>query len=78
MAELIEGQAVKCGMCGRDTTIQFVTEREGGKAYDLGCMHRNTVCPKCDVLVKDDSETILSVKPLCRTCNPEEFEDDDD
>lgn len=78
MKELEVNDAVVCGMCTRETTVQFVTDREGGKAYDLGCMHRNAVCPNCEVLVKDDSETILSVKPSCRTCNPEDFEDDDD
>jgi hypothetical protein len=78
MSEIDVGSTVTCGICSRETTVQFVTERDGGKAFDLNCMHRNTTCPTCQVLVRDDSETILSVKPLCKTCNPEEFEDDDD
>ena len=69
------GSNVTCGICNKETTVHFVTEREGGNAYDLNCMHRNAVCPTCNVLVRDDSETILAVKPLCRTCNPETFED---
>lgn len=72
------GSNVKCGICGKDTTVQFVTDREGGKAYDLNCMHRNAVCPTCGALAKDDSESILEVKPLCRTCSPEAFVEDDD
>ncbi len=78
MSEINVGSNVTCGICSRETTVQFVTEREGGNAYDLNCMHRNAMCPTCEVLVRDDSETILSVKPLCKTCSPEEFEDDDD
>ena len=78
MSALEVGSNVTCGICSKETTVQFVTEREGGNAYDLNCMHRNAVCPTCDVLVRDDSDTILSVKPLCKTCNPEAFTDEDD
>jgi hypothetical protein len=78
MSALDVGSNVTCGICSKETTVQFVTEREGGNAYDLNCMHRNAICPTCDVLVRDDSDTILSVQPLCRTCNPEAFEDDED
>ena len=78
MSALDVGSNVTCGICSKETTVQFVTEREGGNAYDLNCMHRNAVCPTCDVLVRDDSDTILSVEPLCRVCNPEAFEDDED
>jgi len=78
MSELDVGSSVTCGICSRETTIQFVTEREGGMAYDLNCMHRNAMCPACDVLVRDDSETILIVQPLCNTCNPEAFADEDE
>jgi hypothetical protein len=66
MSALDVGSNVTCGICSKETTVQFVTEREGGNAYDLNCMHRNAVCPTCDVLVRDDSDTILSVEPLCR------------
>ena len=77
MNDLEVGSSVKCGICGRETKVQFVTEREGGKAFDLDCMHRNALCPTCGVLVRDDSETIQKVEPLCRTCSPEAFEDGD-
>lgn len=72
------GTAVKCGICGRDVTVLFATERDGGTSYDLSCRHRNAMCPNCNVLVRDDSETLEKVVPLCRTCNPEAFEDEDD
>jgi hypothetical protein len=47
-------------------------------SYDLGCRHRNAMCPTCNVLVRDDSDVLEKVVPLCRICNPEAFEDDDD
>lgn len=72
------GAAVKCGICGRETTVLFTTEREGGTAFDLACRHRNTLCPTCNVLVRDDSDALEKVVPLCRTCSPEAFEDDED
>lgn len=78
MGELEVGSKVTCGICGRETNVQFVTDRIGGKAFDLNCMHRNALCPTCGALVRDDSDTILSVEPVCRKCNPEAFEDDDD
>lgn len=72
------GSAVVCGICGKDTKVSFKAEREGGSSYDLECLHRNGMCPNCNVLVRDDSDSIGKVVPLCRTCNPEAFEDDDD
>lgn len=73
------GSAVTCGMCGKETTVMFTAEREGGMSYDLDvCRHRNALCPNCNVLVKDDSDTIGKVVPLCKTCNPEAFIEDDD
>jgi len=72
------GSTVTCGICQRETTVQFVTDREGGKAFDLKCMHRNAICPTCGALAKDDSDHILTIKPVCRKCDPQEFEDDDD
>ena len=78
MAEITEGTAVTCGMCGKSTTVQFVTDRQGTPAYDLHCYHRNAVCSSCGKLVKDASEDIREVVPACRDCNPEMFEDDDD
>jgi hypothetical protein len=78
MSELNEGSAVTCGMCGKETTVQFVTDRQGTPAYDLTCFHRNAVCPTCGKLVKDASEDIRHVVPACRECNPEMFVDDED
>jgi len=78
MADIKEGTAVTCGMCGKETSVQFVTDRQGTAAYDLKCFHRNAVCPSCGKLVKDASETISEVVPACRDCNPEMFEDDDE
>jgi hypothetical protein len=72
------GSNVMCGICSKETTVQFITEREGGNAYDLNCMHRNAICPTCDVLARDDSDTVLAVQPLCKTCNPEAFTDEED
>jgi hypothetical protein len=78
MSEPGVGSNVTCGICGKETTVQFVTEREGGTGYDLNCMHRNTICPVCKALVRDDSDSIQKVEPLCKTCNPEAFEEDED
>ena len=78
MSEITEGTAVTCGICGKDTTVQFVTDRQGTHAYDLMCFHRNAVCSKCGNLVKDASEDIHAVVPACRDCNPEMFADEDD
>lgn len=78
MSEVNIGDQVVCGICGRDTSVQFITDREGGKAYDLNCMHRNTTCPTCGAIAKDGSESILSVKASCRKCDPQDFEYDDD
>ena len=72
------GTAVTCGICGQDTTVLFATEREGGVSFDLQCRHRNAMCPNCSVLVRDDSDSLGKVVPLCRTCSPEAFEDEDD
>jgi len=71
------GSPVKCGICGRDTTVMFTTDRENGTAYDLTCRHRNAMCPVCNVLVRDDSDVLERIAPLCRTCSPEAFEDDE-
>lgn len=78
MGQFDAGSAVKCGICGRDTTVLFATEREGGLSYDLACRHRNAECPVCNVLVRDDSDSLEKVAPLCRTCDPEAFDDDEE
>ena len=72
------GSAVECGVCGKKTIVSFVTDRQGTNAYDLECLHRNAVCPTCGSLVKDGSDSIFEVQPTCRTCNPSDFEEDDD
>jgi len=59
MSELDVGTNVTCGICGRETKVQFITDREGGKAFDLDCMHRNAICPTCNALVRDDSDQVL-------------------
>ena len=56
MISLTEGSAVTCGICNRETTVKFATERIGGTAYDLNCQHRNAYCEKCDILVADRSD----------------------
>ena len=78
METLKEGSAATCGICGKQTTVQFTTDRKGTTAYDLKCFHRNAICPICGKLVKDASEDIHDVVPACRDCNPEMFEDDDE
>lgn len=78
MISLTEGSAVKCGICKRDTTITFTTERTGGIAYDLACQHRNGYCETCDRLVPDRSETIQEVVPRCPKCDPEEAEPEEE
>ena len=78
METITEGSSVTCGMCGKQTTVNFVSDRQGTLAYDLHCFHRNAICPSCGKLAGDGSDTIHEVHPICRTCNPEEFEDDDE
>ena len=78
METLDVGGSVSCGICGKDTKIQFVTDREGGKAFDLECMHRNALCPNCNVLVRDDSDTVQKVEPLCKNCDPAAFADEEE
>jgi len=81
MSELDVGTNVTCGICGRETKVQFITDREGGKAFDLDCMHRNAICPTCGTLVRDDSDQVQKIEPLCKSCNPEAFveeEEDED
>jgi hypothetical protein len=78
METLTEGSAVTCGMCGKETTVNFVTDRQGTMAYDLKCFHRNAMCPNCGKLVKDASDDVHEVVVACRDCNPEMFVNEDD
>ena len=50
------GSAVTCGMCGKETKVSFITDRQGIQAYDLDCFHRNAYCEACGKLVKDASQ----------------------
>lgn len=83
MSAIVEGTAVTCGYCKKDTTVNFVSEREGGMSYDLKCFHRNAYCETCGTLVRDGSDVIETVQPLCPVCNADEIaalyaEDDDE
>lgn len=64
-----EGDAVTCGICRRETTVNFVSERGDKFSYDLNCRHRNGYCEACGKLVRDTSETISEVHPHCETCD---------
>lgn len=77
-----EGSAVTCGYCGKETSVNFIMERENGASYDLKCFHRNGVCPTCGALARDISEELEKVQPLCGVCDADELaarlaEDDD-
>lgn len=72
-----EGSAVSCGICGKETTVSFITDRQGTAGYDLACQHRNAYCEKCDKLVRDVSEVIQEVKPHCDTCDGSYYDDDE-
>jgi Fe2+ or Zn2+ uptake regulation protein len=78
MDEIKEGSAVTCGICSRETTVKFITDREGRSAYDLNCQHRNTICESCGAMVRDASDDILKVSAHCETCDGPYYTDDDD
>ena len=78
MEEIKQGDKVTCGICGKETEVTIVTEREGVKAYDLKCWHRNAHCPKCGALVRDASETVQEVHPHCEKCDGPYYDDDAD
>ena len=78
MEGIAEGSKVTCGICGKETEVTIVTEREGGKAYDLKCWHRNAECPKCGALVRDASDVVQQVKPHCEKCDGPYYDDDED
>jgi len=78
MEEIKEGTAVKCGICNRDTTVKFVTDREGKMAYDLNCQHRNTMCEKCGNMVRDASDDIQKVSAHCEDCDGFYYGDEDE
>ncbi|MEO8648459.1 MAG: hypothetical protein ABI539_04765 [Acidobacteriota bacterium] len=71
MTQITEGSAVKCSICGKDTTVSFITDRQGKPAYDLGCYHRNAYCDACQMLVPDVSEAIQEVQAKCPVCHAE-------
>lgn len=78
MTDIKEGSRVKCAFCKKDVEVQFVAEYQGVAAYSLTCFHRNTLCPTCNQMAKDVSDTISEVKKYCVTCDPPEEDDDDD
>ena len=69
MTDIKEGSIVKCAYCQKDVKVNFVIEHEGSTAYSLECFHRNTFCPTCGRMAKDDSETIREVVKFCETCD---------
>lgn len=78
MNSITANSAVTCANCGKQTTVSFVTDRQGTLAYDLACYHRNAFCPTCQKLVPDISESIHEVRAACPTCNPELVEKEED
>ncbi len=70
MSDIIEGSVVKCAFCRKDTKVTSIIEHEGETAYNLACFHRNTFCPDCQQMAKDDSDNVREVVRLCETCNP--------
>ena len=78
MKAIAENDAVTCGNCGKETTVSFITDRQGVPAYDLDCYHRNAFCTTCQKLVPDISDSIHEVRAACPTCSPELVEPDDD
>ncbi len=66
--EIKEDSTVKCAFCKKDVKVTSIIEHEGETAYNLACFHRNTFCPTCNQMAKDDSDTIREVVRLCETC----------
>jgi hypothetical protein len=69
MTNIEEGSVVKCAFCRKDVKVDSVVEYEGETAYNLSCFHRNTYCPTCNQMAKDDSERIKEIVRLCETCD---------
>lgn len=78
MTDIKEGSTVKCAYCRKDVQVSFVIEHDGEPAYSLSCLHRNTFCPTCNQMAKDDSEKIREVVRYCETCDGVREDDDDD
>lgn len=76
--QISEGSVVKCAFCRKEAKVVTVIEHDGETAYNLSCLHRNTFCPNCQQMAKDDSETIRQVVRLCETCDGVADDDDDD
>lgn len=74
---LKEGSAATCGICQKETTVSFITDRNGIFGYDLACQHRNAYCETCDKLVRDASDSIKTVQPHCDTCDGNWFDDEE-
>jgi len=78
MNDIKEGSIVKCAYCRKDVKVDFKIEHEGETAYNLSCYHRNTFCPTCNQMAKDDSETIKQVVRYCETCDGPREEDEEE
>jgi hypothetical protein len=78
MSDVKEGSAVKCAFCHKEVKVQHIVEHAGETAYSLSCFHRNTLCPTCDHMAKDVSETIKEVHRHCEFCDGPLDEDDDE
>lgn len=76
MTDIKEDSIVKCAYCRKDVKVTFIIEHDGETAYNLACFHRNTFCPTCNQMAKDDSDEIKEVIRFCETCDgvPEETE----
>lgn len=77
MTDIKEGSIVKCAFCKKDVAVQFVSDYNGITAYNLACFHRNALCPTCNQMAKDVSDTIKEVKKYCVNCDPAEDNDED-
>lgn len=69
MTNIEEGSVVKCAFCRKDVKVESIVEYGGETAYNLSCFHRNTFCPTCSQMAKDDSERIKEVVRLCENCD---------
>ena len=76
MTDIKEGSIVKCAFCKKEKAVQFITEYNGIKAYNLACFHRNALCPTCGQMAKDVSDRITEITKYCVTCDPAVDEED--
>ena len=69
-----------CPMCGGGLEPRAIKQNEPERLVCVRCGFVFYLDPKVAVgtIIRDDSDRIDTIVPLCRTCNPEAFEDDDD